>query len=48
MERSFYQVDFSNRTSATVDINDWVDQQSDGLLEKFFTDDIPDDTAMIL
>ncbi|VDO75868.1 unnamed protein product [Schistosoma margrebowiei] len=41
-------VDFSNRTSATVDINGWVDQQSNGLLEKFFTDDIPDDTVMIL
>uniref|UniRef100_A0A183L514 SERPIN domain-containing protein n=1 Tax=Schistosoma curassoni TaxID=6186 RepID=A0A183L514_9TREM len=41
-------VDFSNGTSATVDINDWVDQQSNGLLEKFFTDDIPDDTVMIL
>ncbi|CAH8819449.1 unnamed protein product, partial [Schistosoma curassoni] len=41
-------VDFSNRTSATVDINDWVDQQSNGLLEKFFTNDIPDDTVIIL
>ncbi|CAH8597120.1 unnamed protein product [Schistosoma haematobium] len=47
-EGELKQVDFSNRTSATVDINDWVDQQSNGLLEKFFTDDIPDDTAMIL
>ncbi|CAH8572275.1 unnamed protein product [Schistosoma intercalatum] len=47
-EGELKQVDFSNGTSATVDINDWVDQQSNGLLEKFFTDDIPDDTAMIL
>ncbi|CAH8586397.1 unnamed protein product [Schistosoma margrebowiei] len=47
-EGELKQVDFSNRTSATVDINDWVDQQSNGLLEKFFTDDIPDDTVMIL
>ncbi|CAH8819242.1 unnamed protein product [Schistosoma curassoni] len=47
-EGELKQVDFSNGTSATVDINDWVDQQSNGLLEKFFTDDIPDDTVMIL
>ncbi|XP_018646423.1 serpin, putative [Schistosoma mansoni] len=41
-------VNFLNRTSATLSINRWVDQQSNGLLEKFFMDDIPDDTGMIL
>ncbi|CAI2730969.1 unnamed protein product [Schistosoma spindalis] len=47
-EGELKQVDFSNPTNATLEINDWVDQQSNGLLEKFFIDDIPDDTAMIL
>ncbi|CAH8583019.1 unnamed protein product [Schistosoma rodhaini] len=41
-------VNFLNRTSATLSINHWVDQQSNGLLEKFFMNDIPDDIGMIL
>ncbi|CAI2730971.1 unnamed protein product [Schistosoma spindalis] len=47
-EGELKQVDFLNPTNATLEINDWVDQQSNGLLKKFFIDDIPDDTAMIL
>ncbi|CAH8525607.1 unnamed protein product [Schistosoma turkestanicum] len=47
-EGELLMVNFSNRTTAALTINDWVDKQSNGLVEKFFMDDIPDNTWMIL
>ncbi|KAK4470986.1 hypothetical protein MN116_006489 [Schistosoma mekongi] len=41
-------VDFTNRTNAAHDINKWVNEHSNGLVEEFFTDDIPQDAWLIL